>query len=94
VRLERLRPTQYALEARTTKYNDASFENPFTLNFTLGAMTEEELPSACLACGECTELCPQEIDIPDIMAKFAETLANRPKMGPPPIPVKPAGSAK
>jgi len=75
-------------------YNDASFENPFTLNFTLGAMTEEELPSACLACGACGELCPQDIDIPDIMEKFAETLANRPKMGPPPRPEKPAGSAK
>jgi predicted aldo/keto reductase-like oxidoreductase len=75
-------------------YNDASFENPFTLNFTLGAMTEEELPSACLACGACGELCPQDIDIPDIMEKFAETLANRPKMGPPPRPDKPAGSAK
>ncbi len=62
-------------------YNDASFENPFTLNFTLGAMTEEELPSACLACGACSELCPQEIDIPGIMARFAETLANRAKVG-------------
>jgi len=75
-------------------YNDASFENPFTLNFTLGAMKEEELPSACLACGACSELCPQDIDIPDIMKRFAETIANRPKMGPPPIPIKPAGSAK
>ena len=62
-------------------YNDASFENPFTLNFTLGAMAEEELPAACLACGACSELCPQEIDIPAVMARFAETLANRAKMG-------------
>lgn len=62
-------------------YNDASFENPFTLNFTLGAMAEEELPAACLACGACSELCPQEIDIPAVMARFAETLAKRAKMG-------------
>ncbi len=71
----------------------ASFDNPFTLNFTLGAMVEEELPSACLACGECKELCPQGIDIPDVMKRFAETIANMPKMGPPPMPVKPASSA-
>jgi predicted aldo/keto reductase-like oxidoreductase len=75
-------------------YNEASFENPFTLRFTLDAMKEEELPSACLACGECKELCPQDIDIPDIMRRFAETIANMPRMGPPPMPAKPAGSAK
>jgi predicted aldo/keto reductase-like oxidoreductase len=75
-------------------YNEASFENPFTLNFTLGAMKEAELSSACLACGDCKELCPQDIDIPDIMKRFAETIANMPKMGPPPMPEKPAGSAK
>ena len=75
-------------------YNEASFERPFTLNFTLGAMKEAELPSACQACGDCKELCPQDIDIPDIMKRFAETIANMPKMGPPPRPEKPAGSAK
>ena len=75
-------------------YNEAGFENPFILNFTLGAMTEAELPSACLACGDCKELCPQDIDIPDIMERFVETIANIPKMGPPPKPEKPAGSAK
>jgi len=75
-------------------YNEASFENPFTLNFTLDAMKEAELPSACLACGDCKTLCPQDIDIPDIMKRFAETIANMPKMGPPPMPEKPAGSAK
>jgi len=75
-------------------YNEASFENPFTLNFTLDAMKEAELPSACLACGDCKELCPQGIDVPDIMKRFAETIANMPKMGPPPMPEKPAASAK
>jgi predicted aldo/keto reductase-like oxidoreductase len=75
-------------------YNEAGFENPFILHFTLDAMKEAELPSACLACGDCKELCPQDIDIPDIMERFAETIANMPKMGPPPMPEKPAGSAK
>jgi predicted aldo/keto reductase-like oxidoreductase len=75
-------------------YNEASFGRAFTLNFTLGAMTEVELPSACLACGDCKQLCPQDIDIPDIMEKFAETIANMPRMGPPPAPAKPAALAK
>jgi predicted aldo/keto reductase-like oxidoreductase len=75
-------------------YNEAGFERAFTLRFTLDAMKEEELPSACLACGDCKELCPQGIDIPDVMERFAETIANMPEMGPPPMPKKPAGPAK
>jgi predicted aldo/keto reductase-like oxidoreductase len=75
-------------------YNEASFERAFTLRFTLGAMTEAELPSACLACGDCRALCPQDIDIPDILEKFAETIANMPRRGPPPPPTKPGASAK
>lgn len=51
-------------------YNEVSFENAFTLRFTLDAMKESELPSACLDCGVCKQLCPQDIDIPNIMKKF------------------------
>ncbi len=51
-------------------YNEISFENPFTLKFTLDAMKESELPSACLNCSICEELCPQGIVIPNIMNKF------------------------
>jgi len=75
-------------------YNEASFERTFILNFTLGAMKEEELPSACLSCGKCKELCPQDIDISDIMKKLAEIIANMPRMGSPPMSQKPADSAK
>ena len=74
-------------------YDEASFERPFTLNFTLGAMVEEELPSACQACGACAEICPQGINVPDVMKRFAETIANMPKMGPPPMPKKASSSA-
>jgi predicted aldo/keto reductase-like oxidoreductase len=41
------------------------------LGFTLDAMKEHELPGACISCGACARLCPQEIAIPDIMKKFA-----------------------
>jgi hypothetical protein len=54
-------------------------------------MAEDELPSACLACGDCKALCPQDIDIPDIMEKFVEAIENLPRLGPPP---KPADAAK
>jgi hypothetical protein len=73
-------------------YNETSFENSMTLSFTLDAMKEAELPSSCQACGECKKICPQGIDVPDIMKRFAEKLANLPRMGPPPPPA-PTGRA-
>jgi predicted aldo/keto reductase-like oxidoreductase len=63
-------------------YNEAKLDEPFTwaqLGFTLDAMTKAELPGACIRCGACTKLCPQNIDIPGIMNKFAGLLANKGK---------------
>lgn len=37
-------------------------------------MKKAELPAACLSCGACTQVCPQGIDIPDIMKKFDATI--------------------
>jgi predicted aldo/keto reductase-like oxidoreductase len=61
-------------------YNEHTYgktENlPFTtLPFTMGAMKPEELPSACIACGSCAKACPQGIDIPEVLRKFAGELA-------------------
>ena len=44
------------------------------LHFTLSAMTEAELPSSCSACGNCKQVCPQGIDVPDLMRKLAESI--------------------
>lgn len=37
-------------------------------------MQEEKRPSACIGCGKCAAICPQEIDIPQAMKEFVETL--------------------
>ena len=44
---------------------------------TLSAMSEAELPAACIACGNCVQSCPQAIDAAEIMGKFARLLAKR-----------------
>jgi len=55
--------------------NEMCFDNSFTMKaFTLKAMTEKELPSACIACGACSKLCPQGIDIPSVLKLFSEAL--------------------
>ena len=38
-------------------------------------MKPEELPSACIGCGACAAICPQQIDIPNVMKAFAAQLA-------------------
>lgn len=58
-------------------YNEARFGPAFTMHFTLGAMKENELPSACIACGACAAACPQGIDIPEAMGKFAQILSSQ-----------------
>ena len=57
--------------------NEIRFENSFTMTFTLGAMTDDEMPSACISCGRCNPLCPQGIDIPKVLEGFAEALENK-----------------
>ena len=50
-------------------------EEPFTLKaFTLKAMKENELPSACISCEACNALCPQGIDIPAALKQFSQAL--------------------
>ena len=61
-------------------YNEAANADHIvwaTLGFTLRAMAESELPASCTGCNNCTRICPQGIDIPAAMQKFAALLAER-----------------
>jgi len=40
----------------------------------LQAAPEDKRPSACIACGKCTKICPQGIDIPAVMKELAERM--------------------
>jgi len=69
-------PQELDIPKLISMYNEASFEPSSTINFTLGAMKDSELPSACIACESCKNLCPQEIDVPRIMKEFNEIIKN------------------
>ena len=45
-----------------------------TLKFNMGKMKPEELPSACLECGACASVCPQNIEIPKVLKDFDELM--------------------
>lgn len=53
-------------EHRSTE-NTMSFIAPMALS----AMPEEKRPSACIGCGSCEAVCPQQLNISEAMADFA-----------------------
>ncbi len=56
-------------------YNEHTFTNGgFMAPFAIQAMDEDKRPSACEACESCVEVCPQNINIPEILADFVEKL--------------------
>ena len=46
----------------------------FIAPMALSALPEDKRPAACIGCGSCAAVCPQQIDIPGTLAEFAEAL--------------------
>ncbi|MBQ3300719.1 MAG: aldo/keto reductase [Eggerthellaceae bacterium] len=46
----------------------------FIAPMALGAMPADKHPSACIGCGACTQVCPQQIDIPEALSDFARLM--------------------
>ena len=56
-------------------YNEHVFTGGgFIAPMALAAVPADRQPSACIGCGKCAEVCPQQIDIPWIMKDFAQKL--------------------
>ena len=56
-------------------YNEFTFTGGgFLAPMRIKSIPEENRPSACISCGKCKELCPQCINIPEIMEKFAQAV--------------------
>lgn len=52
------------------KYSNGGFIAPMAL----GAVPEGQRPQDCTACGNCTEVCPQQIEVAEILEKFVELM--------------------
>ena len=56
-------------------YNEHRFTGGgFIAPMALSALPEEKWPSACIGCGSCEKVCPQQIKIPDMMRDFTDRL--------------------
>jgi len=56
-------------------YNEAAREVNWYVEDVLDTLADDKKPQACIGCGACNPLCPQNIDIADTMKKFNELLA-------------------
>lgn len=56
-------------------YNEHSYsEGGFIAPMALAAVGRDRLPSACIGCGACEKVCPQQIHISEAMKRFTELL--------------------
>jgi predicted aldo/keto reductase-like oxidoreductase len=57
-------------------YNEHYFsDGGFIAPMALMSLTDDKQPSACIGCGSCEAVCPQQIKIPEALAKFSEMLS-------------------
>ncbi len=61
-------------------FNDIRFgiEGGLTAAMQLQALPEEKLPTACIGCGACAQVCPQKIDIPGAMQELSAVMDKLP----------------
>ena len=65
-------PQQLPIPELFGEYNDYVYNEKKTVpRSDMAAFPEDKLPGSCIGCGECAKVCPQRIDIPEIMKKFA-----------------------
>ena len=73
-------PMELDIPLLISAYNDLNFSRGgFTVGMQMDALPADKLPSACISCGACAAICPQQIDIPVAMQAFTELLASTPK---------------
>ena len=60
-------------------YNDLKYSNnSMTVPMQFDALPEDKRPSACIACGACAAVCPQNIDIPAALSELSDMLSKMP----------------
>lgn len=60
------------------KVDEIRFSPAINVAMRLEALPESKRPSACIGCGKCARICPQNIDIPGAMKGLAAEVAKLP----------------
>ncbi len=68
-------PQELEIPRLLALYNEHAYsEGGFIAPMALSAIDKDKWPSACIGCGACAAVCPQQIDIPGTMKKFSEMI--------------------
>ena len=68
-------PQELDIPTLLALYNEHCFtKGGFIAPMALSSYPEDKLPSACVGCRSCEEVCPQQIKVSEAMADFAEKL--------------------
>ena len=59
-------------------YNDLRYAPGVNSASKIEFMPEDKRPTACICCGTCVKICPQNIDIPKVMIDFSKLLKTIP----------------
>ena len=59
-------------------YNESRYAPTLNQVMTIEALPEEKRPAACIACGQCSRMCPQGIEIPQVLQNLDFTLKSLP----------------
>lgn len=69
-------PMELDIPALLALYNEHKFtKGGFIAPMALMSYPDDKKPQACLGCGSCAAVCPQQIDIPGTLADFCEILS-------------------
>lgn len=61
-------------------YNDLEFQhNILNVSMKVEALEEDKKPTNCLGCGKCAKMCPQKINIPEVLSKLNKEIGAMPK---------------
>ena len=77
-------PMDLDIPALIKIYNQSKVQMGFGVMMALERMDKSQNPGNCIACGACVKKCPQNIQVPEVMEAFAESLKRMTPPGPPP----------
>ena len=59
-------------------FNDLKFASAMTVKMQMDGTPAEKWPDKCIGCGACAAVCPQHIDIPEVLKEYNEMLHTGP----------------
>ncbi|MDR1481479.1 MAG: aldo/keto reductase [Synergistaceae bacterium] len=62
-------------------YNDCRYEPSVIVRMIVDGLKPSKRPSACINCGKCKKICPQNIDVPETLKYFQSILDTLPHIG-------------